>query len=125
VNAEPTTKAARISGGAGPVLRTQIELWIVIVFMALAFGAGITLGVIARQDPGPSVAIAPVTQPAGGTGAGGIFAPPLTDEQLQQGLPPNHPGVDQSGGGSSSGSGTGAKGAEGTSGPSSGSGGGP
>ena len=30
-------------GGLGAVLRLQIELWLVVLFMALAFGAGIPI----------------------------------------------------------------------------------
>ena len=74
------------SGGVGVALRTRIELWLAVVFMAIAFAAGFTIR--AMSDPPPPQApvadLAPAPLPP-------IFAPPLSDEQLQQGLPSDHP----------------------------------
>jgi hypothetical protein len=68
-------------------LRTRIELWLVVLLMVLAFGAGLTVGVIGQQEPRPSVGATTI-----GQGSGPLpVAPPLTDEQIQQGLPPGHP----------------------------------
>ena len=99
-------RAAR--DGIGTALRTQIRLWLAIVFMALAFGAGLTIGVIAQHprvagrrrdpdEPGPE-------QLRG--------RPTAHEEQIQQGLPSGHPvvGADR---GSTSGSGSGTQGAGG------------
>ena len=79
--------------GIATALRTQIQLWIAIVFMALAFGAGVTIGVISQHSETPTVGVAPASQVPNDFGV----APPLTEEQIQQGLPSGHPelGADQ------------------------------
>ena len=83
--------------GAGAGLRTRIELWLAVVFMALAFGAGIAVRAISE----PSLATDAVTT-TDQTTSQITLAPPLTDAQIQQGLPPGHPDL---GGGLDSGSG--------------------
>ncbi len=99
-------KGERARGGLGVAMRTPIELWIAVIFMALAFVGGVTIGVLAEQREQPAVGVAPVSQlPAGQFTA----APPLTEEQIQQGLPPGHPdlsgGPADTGGSGTSGSG--------------------
>lgn len=76
------------SGGFRAVLRARIELWLVVLFMALAFGAGVLVTALYEEEPAP--------QPVVGLQQPGSFpiAPPLSDEQLQQGLPPGHPDID-------------------------------
>lgn len=93
--------------GIGTALRTQIQLWLAIVFMALAFGAGLTIGVIVPHSGPPAVGVVQTNQAPSNFGV----APPLTEQQLQQGLPSGHPGVgSDQGNTSSSGSGTGTQG---------------
>jgi len=77
--------------GAGAALRTRVELWIAIMFMVVAFGAGLTVGVLAQPKEQPIVGVTTggITQP----GTGGIVAPPLSDDQLNQGLPAGHPSL--------------------------------
>lgn len=73
--------------GVGAALRTRVELWLIVVFMALAFSAGFLVG--AMSDPTPA-------SPATGqvpTVPEFPAAPPLSDEQLQEGLPTGHPDV--------------------------------
>ncbi len=75
------------NGGLRAVLRARIELWLVVLFMALAFGAGVLVTALYEEEP--------ATQPVVGVQQPGSFpiAPPLSDEQLQQGLPPGHPDI--------------------------------
>jgi hypothetical protein len=102
-----TTEDERPEGGFGSVLRVRIELWLVVVFMALAFGAGIVVTALYDEPAASSV--------VGIQGTTGSFvAPPLTDDQIAGGLPSGHPDL---------GAGTGATGATGSTG-SSGQGGG-
>lgn len=70
-------------GGLGAVLRLQIELWLVVLFMALAFGAGILITALYEEPTSPVVGIQDPT--------GQVVAPPLTDDQIQGGLPSGHP----------------------------------
>lgn len=92
------------SGGLRSVLRARIELWLVVLFMALAFGAGVLVAALYQEEP--------PTQPVVGVQPPGSFpvAPPLTDQQLQQGLPPGHPDIGATG---PTGAGAGAEQAEG------------
>lgn len=85
-----TSNDERSGGGFGSVLRVRVELWLVVVFMALAFGAGVI--VTALYEEPAAEPIVGFQNPAGQVPA----APPLTDEQIQQGLPSGHP--DLSGG---------------------------
>ena len=71
-------------GGLGAVLRLQIELWLVVLFMALAFGAGILISALYEE---------PTTGVVGGGTVGQITAPPLTDQQIEGGLPSGHPDI--------------------------------
>lgn len=82
----PTGTPARREGGLIEIARTKVELWLVVLFMALAFGAGIAVMVM-YEEPEPVVGI---QQPAGGFPQ----APPLTDEEIQAGLPSGHPDLE-------------------------------
>ena len=83
---DTTTVTGRRGGAAREVLRVPVHLWLVIVLMAMSFGAG----VIVRTMAEPVVEqVAPPVQPQ----AGYPVAPPLTDEEIQQGLPTGHPGL--------------------------------
>lgn len=89
--ATPKT-ASRKSGGLGEILRVRVELWLVVLFMAMAFGAGILVKAISE----------PPAQPVVGTQVPGtVIAPPLTDDQISAGLPSGHPDLSGSGGGQS------------------------
>jgi hypothetical protein len=90
--------------GAGTGLRTRIELWLAVVFMALAFGAGIAVRAISEPSQA-SVAVTTTDQTTGQI----TLAPPLTDAQIQQGLPPGHPDLS---GGADTGSGKSNKGSK-------------
>jgi len=81
----PETGVDRRDGGFLEIARTKVELWLVVIFMALAFGAGIAVMVM-YEEPQPVVG---VQQPAGQFPQ----APPLTDEQIQGGLPTGHPNL--------------------------------
>jgi hypothetical protein len=98
--------------GATAALRTRVELWIVLVFMVLAFGAGLTIGVLAQPEQGTAVGVGTGTTQAPDNFGG--LAPPLTDEQLQQGMPSGHPSVGDSGTTGSTGTDTGGKGGDGS-----------
>lgn len=94
----------------GEMLRVRVELWLVVVFMALAFGAGIVVTALYDEPAEPVVGV---------SDTGGQIAPPLTDQQIAGGLPSGHPdlgaatgatgatGVTGSGGGSGQGNGNG------------------
>ena len=71
-------------GGIGAVLRLRVELWVVVVFMALAFGAGIVVTAMYEDSPEPVVGIQGGQVP---------IAPPLTDQDLSGGLPSGHPDI--------------------------------
>ena len=74
------------SSGIRTTLRFRVQLWVAVVFMAFAFGAGLTIGVISQPATAPALDVPAASQaPVGG------FAPPLTDQQIQQGLPSGHP----------------------------------
>jgi len=77
----------RSGGGLGAVLRVRVELWVVVVFMALAFGAGVIVTAL-YEEP----AAEPVVGFQNPTGQVPI-APPLTDQEIQGGLPSGHPDV--------------------------------
>ena len=74
-------------GGLGTVLRVRVELWIVVVMMALAFGAGIVVTSL-YQEPQDQAVIGTQLQ-----NGGSVIAPPLTDDQISQGLPSGHPDI--------------------------------
>ncbi|HZD16632.1 MAG TPA: hypothetical protein VE669_00675 [Actinomycetota bacterium] len=81
---ERTGSGAR---GFGALLRLRIELWLVVVFMALAFAGGIVVTALYEEEPGR--AGVDLQQPAGQL----PVAPPLTDQQLQGELPAGHPDI--------------------------------
>jgi hypothetical protein len=99
------------SAGLGEVLRIRVELWLAVLFMALAFGAGMAVRV--TTEP-PAAAPVSTTIVAGAS----EVAPPLTDAQIAAGLPAGHPNLASNGGsngkagdkaGTKSGSNSGAK----------------
>lgn len=71
----------------GALLRLRIELWLVVVFMALSFAAGIVVTALYEEPAQQSIVGS--QQPADQA----PIAPPLTDEQIQGGLPSGHPDV--------------------------------
>ncbi|GBC86102.1 hypothetical protein HRbin12_00084 [bacterium HR12] len=83
-----TTRNRPEAGGLRTLLRTRIELWLVVLFMALSFGAGVLVTALYEEPaPPPTTFQAPAFP----------IAPPLTEEQIEQGLPSGHPDI--SGGG--------------------------
>jgi hypothetical protein len=72
------------SAGLGEVLRIRVELWLAVVLMALAFGAGMAVR-LTSEPP----AAAPVATTIGADAS--QVAPPLTDAQIAAGLPAGHP----------------------------------
>ncbi len=71
----------------GSALRLKVELWLALIFMTASFGAGLFVGNLSgspQDSQGPVVEAPP---------AGDVPAPPLTDEQLDEGLPPGHPPI--------------------------------
>jgi len=84
-----TARAKDNDGGFFEIARTKVDLWLVVIFMALAFGAGIAVMVM-YQEPQPVVGI---QQPAGQFPQ----APPLTDAEIQAGLPSGHPDLGATG----------------------------
>lgn len=105
--ASTVTQDGGTADGLRAVLRTRIELWLVVLFMALSFGAGVVVTALSQQEP----AVAPVV----GVQDQGQFpvAPPLTDEQIQQGLPSGHPDISGGGATGATGAGAGAEQAQG------------
>lgn len=73
-----------------PSLATaKIEVWLAGVLMILAFAVGFLLHGVTSEPAAPAV-----QQPISGVPAGAIVpAGPLTDSQLQGGMPANHPEV--------------------------------
>lgn len=88
-----TTEGTTARPGIGPVMRIKVELWVALLFVALAFGAGVVVRSLAEPPEAPAPAVVPA-----GPAFGFPPAPPLTEEQLQQGLPPGHPDVGGVGG---------------------------
>jgi hypothetical protein len=88
------------AGGLGTPARVPVQLWLVVVLMAMSFGAGVIVKTIA--EPAGS-AVVPTQQVPGIT-----LAPPLTDQQIEQGaLPSGHPDLSGSTSGAGNGSGDG------------------
>lgn len=80
--------------GLASALRVEVQLWVAVLFMAIAFGAGVLVHTMAAPQPSSP----PVVSTVGDGGAtGGVFAPPLSDDQVSAGLPAGHPDI---GGGS-------------------------
>lgn len=88
----PTERRERLAA----VLRVEVQLWLAVLFMAMAFGAGVIVHAMAAPQPS-SPAIVGSVDGAGVSGGPEIFAPPLSDEQVNAGLPAGHPDI---GGGS-------------------------
>ncbi len=93
------TEGTTARPGIGPVMRIKVELWMALLFATLAFGAGVVVRSLAEPPAAPAPAVAPA-----GPAFGFPAAPPLTEEQLQQGLPPGHPDVGGVGGSAPEGS---------------------
>lgn len=98
--------------GFANAIHVEVQLWLAVLFMAVAFGAGVIVHAMAA----PQTSAPAVVGTTGGGDVSGIFAPPLSDDQVSAGLPAGHPDID---GGSGTGSerpqadgGQGAKGAE-------------
>jgi len=68
----------------------EMQLWVAVLFMAIAFGAGVLVHAMAAPQPSSP----PVVSTVGDGGAtGGVFAPPLSDDQVSAGLPAGHPDI--------------------------------
>lgn len=93
-----TVKQHREPTGLGAVLKARVDLWLVVALMAMSFGAGVIVKTLAEPPAAPAVS---TTQTGLGT-----LAPPLTDQQIQNGLPADHPDF-TNGGGSGGGQGSG------------------
>lgn len=90
------------SSGVKTLLRVPVQLWLVVALMAMSFGAGVLVRTMAEPASSSS---GPQTQLGGQ-----IVAPPLTDQQIEQGLPSGHPDLSDgasSGSGAQDGNGTG------------------
>lgn len=74
------------TGAGRTILATRLPLRLVVFLMAFTFVAGLSIGLLAASREQPAT---------GMPGPGGQLpaAPPLTDEQLDEGLPPGHPTV--------------------------------
>ena len=91
-----TVKHERGPAGLAGVLKARVDLWLVVALMAMSFGAGVIVKTLAEPPAAPAIS---TTQ----TGGLGTVAPPLTDQQIQNGLPADHP--DFTGGGQGGGQG--------------------
>ena len=84
-----TDSSTQTSENKTPSIATaKIEVWLAGVLMLLAFAVGFLLHGVTNPPSTP----APV-QPITGLPGGVVPAGPLTNNQLQGGLPPNHPEV--------------------------------
>ena len=101
-----TAKQHREPTGLGAVLRARVDLWLVVALMAMAFGAGVIVKTLAEPPAAPAIS----TQ----NGSVGTLAPPLTDQQIQNGLPAGHPDLTGGGGGTGQGGGQGGGQGQGT-----------
>lgn len=72
--------------GLGALLRLHVELWLVVVMMALAFGAGIVVTALYEEPQDQAVVSTQLP-------SGQFVAPPLSDDQISQGLPSGHPDI--------------------------------
>ena len=75
------------TSGEASVVGARVRLWVVVVLMALSFAGGFVIRGLAQPPP--------VQQPAMGVEQPFPIAPapPLSDSQIQGGLPPGHPSV--------------------------------
>lgn len=70
-------------------LRVPVELWLALVFMAVAFTGGFLVRGMSDRQPAQ-----PVVGSVQGTDAGQVIqAPPLTSDQLSGNLPAGHPDI--------------------------------
>lgn len=101
------TVAAKQERGTSPfvaLMRTSVSLWIVVVMMAMSFGAGVIVKAIAEPTTSP---VTTTTLP---TNPGQIIAPPLTDDQIAGGMPSGHPDLSEDGSGGGGGGNGGSQG---------------
>ena len=84
---------------AGQLIRIPVQLWLAVVLMAMSFGAGVIVKAMAEPPAAPAIG---TQQPVGQ-----VLAPPLTDQQIQGGVPSGHPDLSGGGTGTGSGGGTG------------------
>lgn len=84
----------------GALLRVPVSLWLVVVLMAMSFGAGVIVKTISE----PATSTTTTTQLPTDFGT---VAPPLTDDQIEGGLPEGHPETTDGGGGQNQGGGGG------------------
>jgi hypothetical protein len=91
------TERARPAPGSDllAVLRLPVRLWLLVVFMGLGFASGFVVGGLQDGRERPAV---PAVANQGIPFSPGSFGPPLSEEQLTGGLPPNHPTVDPAAG---------------------------
>lgn len=75
--------------------KTKVQLWVAVALMAVGFAGGFLARGIGSQPSAPTTGSGQTsTLPGGGApGGAGELAPPLTEDQLNQGLPPGHPVV--------------------------------
>jgi hypothetical protein len=91
-----TVKQKQEPTGLGAVLKARVDLWLVVALMAMSFGAGVIVKTLSEPPAAPAVS---TTQTGVGT-----LAPPLTDQQIQGGLPADHPDFTDGDGGTGTGS---------------------
>jgi hypothetical protein len=83
----------------GAIARASVDLWLVVALMAMAFGAGVIVKTMAEPPAAPATSV--------GLNGGTVLAPPLTDQQLGQGLPAGHPSLSDGSGSGNGGGGNG------------------
>jgi hypothetical protein len=93
-----TTQDRETTTPFGALLRVPVSLWLVVVLMAMSFGAGVIVKTI--SEPTTS-AVTPTTLPTDFS----TVAPPLSDDQIAGGLPEGHPDFTEEGGGQNQGGG--------------------
>ncbi|MBI4728840.1 MAG: hypothetical protein HY775_04980 [Acidobacteria bacterium] len=72
-------------------LKRKVEMWAAVLLMAVGFGAGFLVRGMTSAPPPAGVDTGSFQ---GNSAPGGMIAPPLTDDQIQQQLPPGHPPVE-------------------------------
>jgi hypothetical protein len=95
-----TVKQDRGPTGLAGVLKARVDLWLVVALMAMSFGAGVVVKTLSEPPAAPAIS---TTQ----TGGLGTVAPPLTQDQISNGLPSDHPDFTEGGGGQGQGGGNG------------------
>jgi len=80
---------SRTTSEVGTIARARVDLWLVVALMAMSFGAGVIVKTMAEP---PAVPASGFAQPGGAN----VLAPPLTGQQIGQGLPAGHPSVGSS-----------------------------